>query len=102
MSAPLHILFIIDEMHAITAGGTERQLLQMVALLKDSGFRVQLCILRGTTWLKEGDVGCPIRFCELASVFSLQGLRQLRALKQWMQRERFDVVQSFFVESNIL
>lgn len=101
-SAPPHILYIIDEMQAITAGGTERQLLQMIQLMQGSGARVQLCVLRGTKWLKEEDLGCKIHFCNIDSAFSLKGLRQLLALERWMKQEEFDIIQSFFVEANIL
>lgn len=98
---PLKILYVIDEMQALTAGGTERQLLQMITLMKAAGHTVHLALFRGTEWLTEAEAGCPIRRCAIGRVFSPDGWRRLRALEAWMQAERFDVVQSFFVEANI-
>jgi L-malate glycosyltransferase len=101
-ASPVRILYVIDEMEAITAGGTERQILQMIALMRRSGAEMQLCTLRGTSWLTEQQAGCPVAFFQIQSVFGLQGLRQLMRMRRWMRSQRFQIVQTFFVESSLV
>jgi glycosyltransferase involved in cell wall biosynthesis len=72
------ILFLIDEMTAITAGGTERQLLQLVSIAQRNGLEPQICVLRGTDWLTPAVAGCNVTH------FDIQ------------------ILQSFFNESNLL
>jgi L-malate glycosyltransferase len=102
LSRPLRILYMIDELEAITAGGTERQVLQMIALMKDAGAEVELCLLRNTPWLTTDMVGAPIHRCHLGSIFSPAGLLGLNRLRQWIRERRFDVVQTFFIDANIV
>ncbi len=99
---PLRILYMIDEMEALTAGGTERQILQMMMLMKAAGAEVQLCLLRKTEWLTEEAAGVPVHVCHLGSILSLQGLRDLNRLRHWMRSQRFDVVQTFFIDSSLI
>lgn len=98
----MRILYLIDEMEAITAGGTERQVLQMIGLMKASGAEVQLATLRGTAWLTREEAGCPFTRFSLGSLWSPSGMRELMRLRRWMRQQRFDVVQTFFVEANII
>lgn len=98
----LHILYMIDEMVALTAGGTERQILQMARMMQTSGARVQLCVLRGTEWMRDEGLGIPVYWAGFTSVKHPSGLNALRKLRNWIKRQHFDVVQTFFVESNII
>lgn len=99
---PLKVLLIIDEMEAVTAGGTERQVLQIAQLLVGAGFDVQFAVLRRTQWLDNHSLPYPVKRFEIDKVKSLRGLAQLVALGRWMKQEHFDVVQSFFVEANVV
>lgn len=101
-SRPLRILYMIDEMEALTAGGTERQILQMIALMKDAGAEVQLCLLRNTEWLTEEIAGVPVHVCHLGSILSGRGLRDLNRLRRWIRLQQFDVVQTFFIDSSLI
>lgn len=102
MAPPLRILYMIDEMKALTDGGTERQVLQMVRLLRQQGIEVQLCILRGTDWLTPEIAGCPVHFAQVRSLLHPRGIGNLWRLRRWLREQRFDVVQSFFVDANII
>lgn len=96
------ILFMIDEMSAITAGGTERQLLQLVEIADSNGLDAQICVLRGTGWLTSLIAGCKVKHFNIKTIRSLRGLRSLLGLTRWMRRERFQIIQTFFSESNLL
>jgi glycosyltransferase involved in cell wall biosynthesis len=102
--AELHpkILFLIDEMSSITAGGTERQLLQQVEIAKKSDLSPTVCVLRGTEWLTGRIAGCEVKHFEIERICSLDGLVKLRELVRWMRGERFHILQTFFSESNLI
>ena len=100
-SKALRILFMIDEMEALTAGGTERQVLQMIRLLQGSEFEPELCVLRGTQWLNEADAGCPIYNADVRTFTRYSGLRALKRLISHMRAGRFSILQTFFVEANL-
>lgn len=96
------ILYLIDEIGGITEGGTERQLLQLVLLARRLGYHPRIAVLRGTEWLTEDIAGCPVYFAGANSLFRPSGWRACLSLAQWMRRERIDLIQTFFIESNIL
>jgi glycosyltransferase involved in cell wall biosynthesis len=98
----LRILYIIDEMEAITAGGTERQILQMIEMVRNEGAEPTLCLLRGTEWVDAEMRDIPIVRFDLRSATSLRGIREMWRIYRWMRAQRFDIVHSFFVEANIL
>lgn len=96
------VLFLIDEMEAITAGGTERQLLQLVSIASLNGLKPTVCVLRGTRWLTEEIAGCPVMHFDVASVRSVRGICQLVRLARWAGKQHFQILQTFFAESNLL
>jgi L-malate glycosyltransferase len=96
------ILFLIDEIEAITEGGTERQILQLVQLAKRLRYEPRLAVLRGSEWLNEERAGCPIYIADVRSLLRPSGWRACLNLVQWMKRERIALVQTFFMESNIV
>jgi glycosyltransferase involved in cell wall biosynthesis len=98
----LRILYIIDEMEAITAGGTERQILQMIEMVRNEGADPTLCLLRGAEWVDAELQGVSVVRFDLRSLLSIGGLREMWRIYRWMRRERFDVVHSFFVEANVV
>jgi L-malate glycosyltransferase len=98
----LKTLFLIDGMEAITAGGTERQVLQLIRIALKHGLAAQLCILRGTAWLTPELAGCPVRYAHLGSIGSSSGLAELRQLVAWMRAEKFDIVQTYFADANLI
>jgi L-malate glycosyltransferase len=99
---PIRILYMIDEMESITAGGTERQILQMIRLMRDAGAEMHLVVLRGTEWLNAEIAGCPVEFRSVRSLISPRGMLELWRLSRWIRRQKFDILQTFFVDSNII
>ena len=96
------ILFLIDEMSAITAGGTERQLLQLVEIAWKSGLAPQICVLRGTEWLTPQVAGCSVKHFQIEAIRSRSGMAALQEMLRWMRGEKFHILQAFFSESNLL
>jgi glycosyltransferase involved in cell wall biosynthesis len=93
---------LIDEMSSITAGGTERQLLQLVEIARKSRLLPTVCVLRGTEWLTDKIAGCAVKHFQIDRICSSDGLLALKDLLGWMRRERFQILQTFFSESNLL
>ena len=98
----LRTLFLVEEMEAITAGGTERQILQMIRLIREAGMEPEVCVFRHTKWLTEDVAGCPIHNADIGKLASPASIPQFWRLVRWMRSKRFDVVQCFFIEANIL
>lgn len=98
----VRILFLIDEIGGLDGGGTERQVLQLIRLSKRLGYDPHLAVLRGTESLTEERVGCPIYRAGVDSFLHPSGWRALYRLKNWMRDGKFSLVQTFFVECNVL
>jgi L-malate glycosyltransferase len=96
------IVFLIDELTSITAGGTERQLLQLVAIAQRIGLSPQICVLRGSKWLTAEVAGCPVRLYNLDKIKSREGLRQIGDLVRWLREEKFKILQTLFLEANFI
>ena len=96
------ILFMIDGMAALTDGGTERQLLQLIAVARSAGLLPTVCVLRETQWLTPEIAGCPVHYASFYSVRGVAGWRELGRLLGWMQQQRFAVLQTFFTDANLL
>jgi glycosyltransferase involved in cell wall biosynthesis len=96
------ILFLIDEIGGIAEGGTERQVLQLIELANRLGYEPRLAVLRGTEWLKEEQAGCPIYCAGVKSLLRPSGWRACGKLIRWMRQEKISLVQTFFVECNLL
>lgn len=96
------ILFLVDQIAAITDGGTERQILQMIEICNQSGMKPQLCVLRGTRWLTSQAAGCPVVHFQIEKLVSLRGLRIMAQITRWMYKQKFDILQTFFSEANLI
>ncbi len=101
-SPKVRVLFLIDEIGRLDGGGTERQILQLILLSKRLGYEPRLAVLRGKEWLREESVGCPVYSADAWSLFRPSGWRGCWALIRWMRREQISLVQTFFVECNII
>lgn len=97
-----HILYLIDEISGLDGGGTERQVLQLIRLARRLGYDPRIAVLRGTEWLTEDIAGCPVYLAGANSLFRPSGWRACLSLARWMRRERIVLVQTFFIECNIL
>ncbi len=101
-SPKVRILFLIDEIGRLDGGGTERQILQLIQLSKRLGYEPRLAVLRGKEWLHQESVGCPVYSADAWSLVRPSGWRGCWALVRWMRRERISLVQTFFVECNMI
>lgn len=96
------ILFLVEGMHSISDGGTERQLLQMIDICNRAGMLPELCVLRDTRWLTPEIAGCPVKRFNVEKIGSWRGMRSLIQLAQWMRAQQFDILQSIFYEANLI
>lgn len=101
-AAGAKILFLVDGMESITAGGTERQLLQFVRLAQQTGAEPQICILRDTRWLTEAVAGCPVRHYQIGSVRSVSGMKRIADIVRWMRLEEFDILQTLLADASVI
>lgn len=100
MTAP-SVLFLIDEVEGLAAGGTERQLFQLIHALGGSEFQVELAVLRGG--FNSDLVGCLVHNLDFPrKLASLSGVRSLVRLRSWIRSRRFDIVQTFFTDANLI
>jgi glycosyltransferase involved in cell wall biosynthesis len=94
------VLFLIDEVQGTAAGGTERQLFQNIIALSQAGFSVELAILRSAAGISSD---FPVHALEFPQkLFSPAGLAAMRRLRNWISKSRFDIVQTFFTDSNLI
>ncbi|MGB0122683.1 MAG: glycosyltransferase [Silvibacterium sp.] len=96
------ILFLVDEMSAITAGGTERQLLQMIEICKSNGMRPWVCVFRNTLWLTPEIAGCPVTHLHIEKLISWRGFLSLVRLTRWVHKQKPDILQTVFSEANLI
>jgi len=100
MTAP-RVLFLIDEVEGLAAGGTERQLFQTIQALSGSEFQVELAVLRGS--FSSESAGCPVHNLNFPRTLgSLSGIRSLLRLRSWIHLRRFDIVHTFFTDANLI
>jgi glycosyltransferase involved in cell wall biosynthesis len=100
MTAP-RVLFLIDEVEGLAAGGTERQLFQTIQALSRSEFQVELAVLRGS--FSSESAGCPVHNLNFPrKLASLDGFRAVFRLWKWLRSRRFEIVQTFFTDANLI
>ena len=96
------LLFMIDEMTSITAGGTERQLVQMIQIAQACGWVPQVCVMRNSAWFSEEIAGCPVKLMSWENVGSMRSFQHCWRAASWMREQKFDAMQTIFPESNMV
>ena len=96
----MKLLLVIDEMESISAGGTERQILQIATLARNAEIDVEFAVFRGTEWLRREQGGFVVHQLGFDRLTSLLNARKVGAFMKLLKR--FDIAQSFFVEANIV
>ena len=96
----MKLLLVIDEMESIAAGGTERQILQIATLTRNAGIDVEFAVFRGTEWLRRDHGDFVVHELGFERLSSLLDLKKIWAFIKLLKC--FDIVQSFFVEANIV
>jgi glycosyltransferase involved in cell wall biosynthesis len=97
----LRVLYVIDEFQT-TAAGTERQLLQLIQMAPELGLAPHLCTLRASVCVSESLVGCPLFQWNLRHLQSPAGIWEMIRILRWLRLAKFDVVQSFFPDANLV
>jgi L-malate glycosyltransferase len=85
------------------AGGTERQMTELIRRLDRNRFDLRVaCFRREGQWLSRVEAaGVPIDAFPLGSLTSLRALRQLYAFSRWCRRHRLQVLQTCDIYANI-
>lgn len=96
---PARVCFLIDE---LAPAGTETQLLALIRHLDRSRVQPFLCLLRGQNESSRRlePTNCPVLRLEIGSLCSTQAMWQAWRLVRFLRRERIDVLQSYFPDSN--
>ena len=96
----IKIGYVIDTIESPYAG-TEKQLLTLIARLDRSAFEPYLICLRSSRWLDSAQLPCPLLVLGVQSFLSVDYLRAGRAFVSYCREHQLNMVQSFFVDSNL-
>lgn len=96
----IKIAFIIDTI-ATPAAGTEKQLLMLINEIDKIRFKPYLICLQNSEWLQSNDLPFDVHILEVGSLLSSSFLRGLLRIKKMHKTERFDIIQTFFIDGNI-
>ncbi|MCX5799991.1 MAG: glycosyltransferase [Candidatus Eisenbacteria bacterium] len=94
------ILFVIDHVGHI-GGGTEGQLSKLVNGLDRNEFEVHLAVLRHSSWIETGYFDCPKFVVGITSFRNPGAWLKIRRLVAFIRNEKFDIVQTYFPDSNL-
>jgi L-malate glycosyltransferase len=96
----IRILYCIDSVEH--DAGPDKQLAEMIRHIDKDRFDVHLCCVRDCARMRELGEGCTPVLMPMGSIYSPNGLRQIRRLRRYINQHRIDVVQTFMVKANIL
>jgi glycosyltransferase involved in cell wall biosynthesis len=94
----INILYIIDELNI---GGTENQLLTTIESLNRDRFTPHLVCLRKSQHYTRCNIDCRKHALGVTSLCSLNGLRKLLQLVLYLKKNKIDIVQTYFFDSNL-
>ncbi len=94
----IKVVYLIDE---INIGGTENQLLKQIRLLDDDLFDQSIICLRHSKYLETFKPPCMISCLDVEKLISRHGIHQLFKLGFMLKSSRTDILQSYFIDSNI-
>lgn len=95
--SPIKILFCIDN---LLRGGTELQLIGLIERLDPKKFTPYLLTIRNSD-PQLTPANCIHLAWNVPKLFSIQGLRSIRKLVDFLRSEKIDIVQTFFQDSTI-
>jgi glycosyltransferase involved in cell wall biosynthesis len=99
--ARIKIAFLIDTID-FQFGGTENQLVMLLRRLDRTRFEPTLCCLLDSPWLQANRDLCPIHIVDFRSFYSVHSYFNLFRFVGYLRRNRFDILQSHFRDSNII
>jgi glycosyltransferase involved in cell wall biosynthesis len=95
----LKIAFVIDTL-SVPAGGTEGQLLHLLAGLNRDRFQPKLFCLQSSTWLERAFDLCPSESLDARLSPTPGALVHIGMFSRKLRREQFDIVQTYFRDAN--
>lgn len=95
----IKIAFVIDSICTHT-GGTEKQLLLLLKNLDRNKFDPTLCVLRTSEWVEKDFDICPVYIVGIDSFKNFKSWLKLLQLSLFLAKNRFDIVQTHFVDGN--
>ncbi len=97
----ISVAYLVDSLGTSSAG-TEKQLLLLLQHLDRTRFRPALLCLRSSRWLENARLPCPVHVLHLDSVRSRRAFRVARSFRRLHQEHHFDVLHTFFADSNVV
>ncbi len=97
----IRIMFVIGSLGDVRAG-TEKNLLTIIENLDRQRFEPYLVSLQDCEYIRAGNYVCPTECLHLYRVFSPRMLKLRRALAARMVELGIDIVQTFFVEADLV
>ncbi len=96
----IRILYCIDSVES--DAGPDRQLAEMIRHLDKDRFEVHLCCVRNSPRMDELAEHCSPVLMPMGSIYTWNGLRQVRRLRRYINEHGIDIVQTFMVKANLL
>jgi glycosyltransferase involved in cell wall biosynthesis len=97
----IKIGYVIDTI-ATSSAGTEKQLLMLLRGLDREIFEPWLICLRPAPWLNDLKADFEMTIFDFKSLSRPKALYQLRKMIRFFKQKRFDIIQTFFVDANII
>ena len=98
--AKVRILYCIDSVGY--DAGTERQLAEIITHLDKERFDVHLCCFEEGPRIRELRAHCTPLILPLRRVYTLNGFRQIRHLRHYINVQEIDIVHTFMIKANIV
>ncbi|MCG3201806.1 MAG: D-inositol-3-phosphate glycosyltransferase [Gammaproteobacteria bacterium] len=97
----IRIAFLIDTIDE-KMGGTETQLAMLLERLDRDRFEPYLCFLRDSAWFRSKRCLCPQYNVDIVSFYRPVSFARILRLASFLRRERIDILQIHFRDSNIV
>jgi glycosyltransferase involved in cell wall biosynthesis len=96
-----HVLLVVDQFPEILGGG-ERIVLKLASLLPEYGYRASILTFSvHPKSLVFESAPCPLYLLPLQRTYDIQAVRAAIQLKKFIEREKVEIVQTFFESSDI-
>lgn len=101
MNSKLRVAYLIDTIEP-NFGGTETQLVRLIERIDRQKFEPYLCFLRDSAWFQQNRSLAPQVNIDFQSFYSLRSWWNFLRFVVFLRRERIDILQTQFRDSNIL
>ena len=99
MSRRIRVLFVIDSLNS--EAGTEKQLIAVIRGMDQGRFELTVACIEDGEPLRGLAPSATALVFPFRSVFSLEGIRQIRRLRREIDRLQIDIVHTFMVRATI-